>query len=246
MTKTLETVAREFAEEIKSTIVKALPVKTTNLGVRLSEKDGRGRVVLETSEPIELSCDNRPLLYLAIKYHFTLNGTHSFLKVESSSFCVLPSKSGNPLFRYEYLDAPSDSTPSAHLYVHGHRDEIVKLLYVSERSRSNRVQSSNAREKGMVDPKKVKHLAELHFPLGGPRFRPCLEDVVELLIVEFGVDSGDDWRIAIQEGRRARREKQLRTAVWDDPETARAALAQFDELQDKANETKREERLVQF
>ena len=35
-------------------------------------------------------------------------------------------------------------------------------------------------------------------------------------------------------------------AVWDDPETARAALAQFDELQDKANETKREERLVQF
>ena len=126
MTKTFETVAREFAEEIKSTIVKALPVKTTNLGVRLSEKDGRGRVVLETSEPIELSCDNRPLLYLAIKYHFTLNGTHSFLKVESSSFCVLPSKSGNPLFRYEYLDAPSDSTPSAHLHVHGHRDEIVK------------------------------------------------------------------------------------------------------------------------
>ena len=98
----------------------------------------------------------------------------------------------------------------------------------------------------MVDPKKVKHLAELHVPLGGPRFRPCLEDVVELLIVEFGVDSGDDWRIAIQEGRRAWREKQFRTAVWDDPETARAALAQFDELQDKANETKREERVVQF
>ena len=192
MTKTLETVAREFAEEIKSTIVKALPVKTTNLDVRLSEKDGTGRVVLETSEPIELSCDHRPLLYLAIKYRFTLNGTHSFLKVESSSFCVLPSKSGNPLFRYEYLDAPSDSTPSAHLHVHGHRDEIVKLLYVSERSRSNRAQSSNAREKGADGPQKGQASRRTSFPSG------------------------------------------------------RAALAQFDELQDKANETKREERVVQF
>lgn len=45
MTKALETVAREFAEEIKSTIVKALPVKTTNLDVRLSEKNGTGCVV---------------------------------------------------------------------------------------------------------------------------------------------------------------------------------------------------------
>ena len=26
-------------------------------------------------------------------------------------------------------------------------------------------------KKGLMDPKKVKHLAELHFPLGGPRSR---------------------------------------------------------------------------
>lgn len=80
MTKALEATAHKFAEEIKLTIVKAFPVKTTNLDVRLSEKGGMGRVVLETSKPIELSCDIHSLLDLDVKCHFALNGTHSYLK----------------------------------------------------------------------------------------------------------------------------------------------------------------------
>ena len=32
-------------------------------------------------------------------------------------------------------------------------------------------------------------LLTLHFPLGGSRFRPCLEDLLEMLVSELGVDS---------------------------------------------------------
>lgn len=169
ITKTLRTVAREFVGGIKSTIVRALPVKTTNFDTRLSEKGGTGRVVLKTSGPIGLPYDHHPSLYPAIKYRFTLSGTHSFLKVESSSFCVLPSKGDSPFFRYKYLDTPPDSAPSAYFHVCGHRGEIVKPLCVPERPGSNRTQSPSAREKGLIDPKKIEYLAELHFLLG----RPC-------------------------------------------------------------------------
>jgi hypothetical protein len=36
-------------------------------------------------------------------------------------------------------------------------------------------------------------LGRLHFPVGGKRFRPCLEDVIEMLVVERFVWGRDGW-----------------------------------------------------
>ena len=52
---------------------------------------------------------------------------------------------------------------------------------------------------------------------GGHRFRPCLEDVLEALANEFGIDVKDGWREAIREGREEWRRMQLRAAVRDAP-----------------------------
>jgi hypothetical protein len=71
---------------------------------------------------------------------------------------------------------------------------------------------------------KVPRLAEYHFPTGGHRFRPCVEDVFEMLITQFRVDALPDWQEAVAEGRKEWRDKQLMSAVRDAPETAAKVL----------------------
>lgn len=67
-------------------------------------------------------------------------------------------------------------------------------------------------------------MSEIHFPVGGSRFRPSLEDVLEMLIDEFGVDSPSDFRENLRKGRIDWRQIQLKAAVRDDPASAVEAL----------------------
>jgi hypothetical protein len=66
--------------------------------------------------------------------------------------------------------------------------------------------------------------SELHFPVGGRRFRPTLVDVLEMLMVEFGIRCTDGWQDAIAESRVRYREMQLRAAVRDAPREAEREL----------------------
>lgn len=68
-------------------------------------------------------------------------------------------------------------------------------------------------------------LAKLHFPVGGRRFRPTLEDVIGFLIVEGLADARPGWLEALDEHRKEFHRIQLRAAVRRDPETAKAALS---------------------
>ncbi|MFC0247381.1 hypothetical protein ACFFIO_02585 [Citricoccus parietis] len=63
-------------------------------------------------------------------------------------------------------------------------------------------------------------MQELHFPMGGHRFRPALEDVLEMLIDEFGIDNDQNAREALKRGRLVWRQTQTKSAVRDDPESA--------------------------
>jgi hypothetical protein len=69
-------------------------------------------------------------------------------------------------------------------------------------------------------------LGQLHFPVGSRRFRPCLEDVVEFLIVEGFAEPRDGWKEVIEEHRQEFHRRQLGAAVRRDPETAERALAE--------------------
>lgn len=69
--------------------------------------------------------------------------------------------------------------------------------------------------------------SQLHLPLGGPRFRPALEDVLEMLVVEFAIDRSAEWRSSLREGRSLWRDTQLRAAVADNPEAAVEALTEL-------------------
>ncbi|MDE0194427.1 MAG: hypothetical protein OXP08_02660 [bacterium] len=112
------------------------------------------------------------------------------------------------LFSYEYGTDPDDEYPAAHLHVAG---DSAPLRQLCERTGVN------------------KQLRDLHFPVGGRRFRPSLEDVVEMLVTEGFVEARAGWREVVETSRRSFLTRQLRAAVRQDPETARAELAALDQ-----------------
>jgi hypothetical protein len=58
-------------------------------------------------------------------------------------------------------------------------------------------------------------MSSLHIPVGGSRQRPCLEDLLQFLIVECGFDKRRYWRKPIAEGRERWRRRQVSALVRD-------------------------------
>ncbi len=87
--------------------------------------------------------------------------------------------------------------------------------------------TATPRGKRRANATDVPKLAELHFPLGGHRFRPCLEDLLEMLVSEFGVDSTKAGRESLRLGRERWRRQQTRSVVRDAPDEAVAILTEL-------------------
>ena len=67
---------------------------------------------------------------------------------------------------------------------------------------------------------------DFHWPTGGRRFRPTLEDLVEAMIVEELAIPHNRWQEAVEENRQRWVDLQLSAAVRRNPEVARRALAE--------------------
>ena len=67
-------------------------------------------------------------------------------------------------------------------------------------------------------------VGKLHLPVGGRRFRPALEDLLEALIEEGILEGAPGWTRIIGEHRDKFRKLQLRAAIRRDPEVAAVAL----------------------
>lgn len=144
-----------------------------------------------------------------------------FLAVETSSFAVLALAGGSePLFRIEFVRAPDAGIPSAHVHVHAHRDAFT---HVVDRC-GDKTARARRRRRSIDSGGSVPKIVELHFPLGGPRFRPCLEDLMQMLIDELGVDAEPGAAEALAAGRVRWRTMQLAASVRDSPETAAKVL----------------------
>lgn len=174
--------------------------------VGVLEQDGFGT--------LPLTVDGSHLLDLLLKFNCCLDSSGKFLAVQESWMHVFSKGDRVPLFRYEYLRNASKSVPVSHLQVHAHRDEFAYALVAADKGR--------ARQRWRKG--KPPRLQEFHFPLGGHRFRPCLEDVLHALVVEFDVDRADGWKSAVKEGREQWRRLQVRAAVRDAPEVAAEVL----------------------
>lgn len=164
-------------------------------------------------ERIPLKIDGRERMQLEVDYRLAWDSGGTFLKVTGSRVKVFSAHRSDPLWRVDYLQAAT-AKPVAYLHVHAHRDEIVHLMAAGAKS--------PVRDR---DREEFRYgLADLHFPLGGDRFRPCLEDVLQMLIREFGMDCAPQAMDAIDAGRQRWRDRQLMAAVRDHPEAAATAL----------------------
>lgn len=107
------------------------------------------------------------------------------------------------VFHYDFDREPEADYPEAHFQVGGSNPFLDELC---------------------AGVKLSKALRELHFPVGGRRYRPSIEDVIEFLIVEGLAPGKTGWQDELRRLRENWWQIQLRSVVRRDPETAAAEL----------------------
>lgn len=181
---------------------------------------GESRFVVTTAQPggYVLTVGGEPFLVLRVRFLCGWDAPRRFTRVDRSEIHLLPAGNDTrPLIRYEY-GPTTPRLPSAHVHVHTDDPRIVEALASAgaRTSRSKRHAKSAAKGKSQT--------ADLHLPLGGPRFRPPLEDVLHMVVEEFGVDAPDGWHTHLADGREGWRRIQTKAVVRDAPEDAAEAL----------------------
>lgn len=217
--------AETFALNLTETVQAAFGASVTPFTVvgRPDATVARFFVRQNEAEGIVLHVEGRPLLRLLVTYQCTWDHRGAYLAVEKSSVEVLAPASSEPLFRYDYL-RNAQSVACAHLQVYAHRDAVTWAMSAA----GTRSRRSKRRVVALDEGTKLPRLGDLHFPLGGARFRPCLEDVLQMLADELGVDVQPGAHTALAEGRQLWRLDQLAAAVRDAPETAAKVLEGLD------------------
>lgn len=197
----LERSAFEFASELSETLERVLGYSCTFTAQSYGE-----RLVVrpEDSKGVPLFVQKKQRAALDLFLRCQLDHVDRFLAVEESQFSLLTGLSRDPLLRLHFRRSPK-SKPSAHWHVHAERGAFSALLT----------------EAGVSNP---HAMADLHLPVGGSRFRPCLEDFLEFLIDEVGIDRCEHARPAIREGRARWRLKQSAATVRDAPSQAAEVL----------------------
>jgi len=198
----LEAFGRQFADDLQMLIRGTLGTKRAVRAVRYAD-----RVVVRPGSikpvPVSLARDGRLAARLMFSYDITPDSSGNFPSVTNSKVRIDSPATNRPVLRYEFIKEANRS-PTAHWHVHGESTELGRILGGSPSVRTS--------------------LSNLHLPVGGSRFRPGLEDVIELLITELRFDHASQWRQNLHRGREAWRSTQLAVAVRDAPETAADAL----------------------
>jgi hypothetical protein len=150
----------------------------------------------------------KPHGWLEISYRLCMDEEGQYLAVLSSYVGIYADERGQvPLCHVDYERNKKDGYPEAHLQVEG--------------------ESAALKAWRLTAGAPGRLLRDLHFPVGGRRYRPALEDVIEFLIAEKLAASRAGWSKALNESRDDFRRRQLRAAIRRDMETAAQAVKDF-------------------
>jgi len=210
--------ASAFADDITSRLHRVVKTEKSLSALLMPGRNG-GRVMVGIVEDdgfgtFPLYIDDKHRLDLLLKFNCCMDSSGKHLATEASWFHITAKGDKAPLFRFEYVRDFQTGVPCAHLHVHGHRDEFAYAMQ----------EGGRGRPKARKRRHEVPRLAKFHFPLGGHRFRPCVEDILQAVVEEFCVDTVDRWRDAVEEGRENWRRLQLLAAVRDAPSIAAEGL----------------------
>lgn len=214
----VEQLAREFASNLST-----LLTKTICTGVKLRSVVGSRKTTvwvgydISTNEPTSSTCFKvgrgkaATGLYMNLSYQLRTNSA-GYLTVVSSFMGLFRDSDGErELLHIDYERDKQDGYPDAHIQVEAGSDDWSELL-------------------SQADDSEVRHrkLAHLHMPVGGRRFRPALEDLIEFVIAERFVEPAQGWEEVLSESRQTFWDIQLRAAVRANPDVAIDTLKQMD------------------
>lgn len=153
-------------------------------------------------KPLALTLGRKPAAaYLWLAYTTQMDPEGEFLTVFKSGYALYRDPEGERwLLHYDYEREPSHEYPAAHVQVNGDAPDLGDLF-------SQRCEGQ-------------KQLKDFHLPVGGRRYRPTLEDLIEFVVTEGLADAHEGWQDVLAEHRSEWEDLQLRAAVRRDPETA--------------------------
>jgi hypothetical protein len=159
-----------------------------------------------TSEGIPITLGHKPAhCYLGLSIRLQPDPEGEYLAVTSSFMGISATADlEQTLLHYDYERGKGNGYPEAHLQLDAASDEWSALC----------------QRAGLGD----RPLDKLHFPVGGRRYRPTLEDLIDFLITEGLAEPRPDWAEFVEAGREGFRRRQLKAAVRRDPDTAMEAL----------------------
>ena len=168
-------------------------------------------------EGIALTVKGEVLMFLKANFHCTWDHVNEYLTVEKSGISVYAVKpTGQPIIRYEYEREALLRSGFSHARPCPSKNSLTYMMAKAG------VETQRAERRAISG--EVPSLQDLHLPLGGHRFRPALEDVLEMLIDEFGVDHPEGSFEVLRAARERWRLIQTRAAVRDAPQAAIDAL----------------------
>lgn len=169
----------------------------------------------QQSMPLRRRCDEHGAsLVLRVSYKCMI-GSSGFLTIYESQYHVQIQRPGKgsplPLLRVDYDRETQGDKPSSHVHFHAESIEYGWLVGSS----GHPLQQPNS----------------LHFPLGGRRFRPAVEDVLLFLNREgLFTEWKPGWRAAVDASLAQWHDRQVRATVVQHPEVAIEELMRIGRL----------------
>ena len=207
--------ARDFADTL-SAVLNA----TVCNGVRVRAvlaPDGRAWLGYNISKTQLVPVSAFPLgtpksgIYCGLSYRLQPDEEHRYLAV-ASSFMGLFLDAGMEklLLHFDYERDKGDGYPEAHLQVDAGSEAWDQAIAASP-----------------VASDRKRDLADLHLPVGGRRFRPTLEDLIEFVISERLVKAKNGWQAVVDRERELYAINQMRAMIRRYPEEAAQAVRDF-------------------
>lgn len=181
-------------------------------GYRITQRNGRG---------IPLNSDGETVAGLSFRFQCSCRNENSWLQIDKSVIMITVEPEHMLLFHYDYNRERTSETPGAHINIFGSNDAATRIML----SCGKGLRSKNRRKKYINDGA-FPTFSTLHFPVGGDRFRPGLEDMLQMAVYEFHIDVTDEWEKPLNYSRAEYRERQLKALVREYPDLAWDALTE--------------------
>ena len=181
-------------------------VGRTELSDFLISKD-RNRATFNLTKSLEIEQSGSDRLSLRCEYRLCTSSDGTQIAIETSSYKVQfkALQKFVPIVRFEY-ERDARNKPSSHFQFHSDSVPLGLLL-----ARAGKYDAA-------------AHQQDVHFPMGHRRFRVSLEDVIELLVKEFGAKPPDGWQRHLDESRDKFYELQASSVIRDNIPTAISVL----------------------